>query len=61
MFEHETRIEFVTTRQERLRRDWSASMPARHVLGEWLTRLGRRPAPDPKPRSAFAHKALPRC
>jgi len=60
MFEHEARIEFITTRPEQMRRDWPTK-PARYALGEWLTRLGRRPATEPKPRSALAHKALPRC
>ena len=63
MFEHETRIEYVTTRPEQMRRDWPATRPARYTVGEWLIRLGQRlaPEPKPKPRSALAHKALPRC
>jgi hypothetical protein len=61
MFEHETRIEYVTTRPEQMRRDWPATRPARYTLGEWLIRLGQRLAREPKPRSALAHKALPRC
>jgi hypothetical protein len=61
MFEHETRIEYVATRPEQMRRDWPATRPARYTLGEWLIRLGERLAPEPKPHSALAHKALPRC
>jgi hypothetical protein len=61
MFEHETRIEFGRTRPEQLRRAWTTARPARYAIGEWLIRVGRRLAAEPRPASAFAHEALPRC
>lgn len=63
MFEYDTHTEFVDTRIAQLRRDWpAAEAPARHTLGEWLIRLGRRLAPEPRRSpSALAHEALPRC
>ena len=63
MFEQDMHTEFVETRVAQLRRAWpAAEAPARHALGEWLIRLGRRLAPEPKrSRSALAHEALPRC
>jgi len=61
MFEHETRIEYVMTRPAQMRRDWPATPSPRYAVGAWLIRLGRRLAPEPSPRSALAHKALPRC
>ena len=61
MFEQEMHTEFVKTRIAQLQRDWPAT-PARHAVGEWLIRLGRRLSPKPKrSRSALAHEALPRC
>ena len=62
MIEHEARVEYVRTRTEQLRRNWPATAPpARYAVGEWLIRLGRRLAPEPRPASALAHEALPRC
>jgi len=61
MFEHEARIEYITTRSEQMRRDWPATPSPRYAVGGWLIRLGQRLAPEPGPRSAFAHEALPRC
>jgi hypothetical protein len=61
MFEHEARIEFVRTRPEQLHRAWPTARPARCAVGELLIRVGRRLAAEPRPASAFAHEALPRC
>jgi hypothetical protein len=61
MFEHEARIEYVTTRPAQLRRAWPTARPARYALGEWLIRVGRRLAPEPRKASGFPHEALPRC
>jgi hypothetical protein len=62
LFEYDTHIEYSQSRIEQLRRDWpTTSAPARYALGEWLVRLGRRLAPEPRPASAFPHEALPRC
>jgi hypothetical protein len=61
LFDHQTRIDLAHEHVDRLHDDWStASTPARHVVGRWLIRVGRRLAPEPR-RSAFAHEALPRC
>ena len=66
VFEHEARIEYVTTRPAQLRRAWPIARPARYAVGEWLIRVGRRLAPEkdqrePRPASGLAHEALPRC
>jgi hypothetical protein len=61
MFEHEVRIEYVRTRPEQLRRAWPTARPARYAVGEWLIRVGRRLAPEPRAASGLAHEALPRC
>jgi hypothetical protein len=61
MFEHEARIEYVSTRSEQVRRAWPATLPARYAVGAWLIRLGERLAPEPRRGSALAHEALPRC
>ena len=61
MFEHEARIEYVTSRSAELRRAWPKARPARYALGELLIRVGRRLAPEPRSASGFPHEALPRC
>ena len=61
LFDYQTRIELAQAQIDRLHADWGpASTPARHVLGTWLIRLGKRLAREPRP-SALAHEALPRC
>jgi hypothetical protein len=61
LFDHQTRIEMANAQIDRLHDDWGpASGPARQALGEWLIRLGKRLASEPRP-SALAHEALPRC
>ena len=60
LLDHQTRIDLAHAQIDRLHDDWgTASSPARHVLGRWLIRVGRRLAPDAR-ASAFAHEALPR-
>jgi hypothetical protein len=62
LFEHDMHNEFARTRNEQLLRNWSPpAAPAKRVVGTWLIRLGQRLAPEPAPRSALAHEALPRC
>jgi len=61
MFEHDMRTELVQTRMAQLQRDWPANgVAARHTVGEWLIRLGRRLSPERR-ASGLAHEALPRC
>ena len=61
LFDHQTRIELAQAQIDRLHDDWgTASTPARHALGSWLIRLGKRLTREPRP-SALAHEALPRC
>jgi hypothetical protein len=61
LFDHQIRIEMVHAQIDRLQGDWGpTTTPAKHVLGNWLIRLGQRLAREQRP-SALAHEALPRC